>query len=181
MNKITSALVVLIGIALVIWGFTKYADNRNTASSTAATTTRNAGSLRTAETPNYQLRTKETTSTDISTWKTFSVFGGMVSFKYPADWKLSGTSLTSPKGDMKILATYKVGSLPACGTNCTRTTVNGVTYNKTVVTSSSTVQVTYSTTKLGYVVSAIATYPNNEESEANAALVTRILSTVSVK
>jgi hypothetical protein len=126
--------------------------------------------------------TSATASTDLSTWKTVSAPGGLANFKFPGDWSLKGTTLTSPKSDIVINATYGRGSLPACDpTNCTSGSRGGINYTRTLTTSGSVLTITYKASKLGFLGTAVATLPNDPKQTANIALVDEIVGTVKVK
>ncbi|MDB5194059.1 MAG: hypothetical protein JWN50_73 [Parcubacteria group bacterium] len=175
--------LVLIAIGAFL-GWKAYEAIKAPADTPAATTVQGpstATSVRGSIGPDYT-PTDETSSTDVSTWKTYSVLGGLASFKYPSDWTLKGTTLASAKGGITIRGAYAKGSLPSCDpANCTTGTVNGLAYTRTAVTSGTNTTLVYRASKLGYIGTATAIIATDPKQLANIALVDEIVGTINVK
>ncbi len=180
MKTISLTIAVILLIIGAIYWHDKRVDNLYTTSSSTPTQVQTGAGIKGGTGGDYT-PTDETASTDVSTWKTYTAPLGLATLKYPSDWTLSGMTLTSPKKDMTITASYKKGTLAVCAGTCTKVDINGITYNRTASTTDTGTTITYSTAKNGYVITAEAKIPTNPQTTANIALADQIVGTVNVK
>ena len=172
--------LIIIAIAAIL-GYKAFEHKDDLKNSVSTSTSSSTASIQGSSILEYA-QTNETSSTNVSTWKTVAAPGGIASFRYPADWTLRGETLTSPIGDMTIVGSYGKGSLPYCDpARCTTLSANGVSYTRSLLTTSTGTTITYIGSKLGFEGSAVVTIPNDSHQVANIALADEIVSTINFK